>query len=65
MPYDLSVFYEAAFDQIVTHLIPPLCYSGQSTWLHTQRSRVRFPELTDSLSSSGSRTGSTKPLEDK
>jgi hypothetical protein len=41
---------------------PPLWSSGQSSWLQTQRSRVRFPVLPDFLSSSGSGTGSTQPL---
>jgi hypothetical protein len=36
--------------------------SGQSSWLLTQRSRVRFPVLPDFLSSSGSGTESTQPL---
>jgi hypothetical protein len=38
--------------------------SGQSSWLHTQRSRVQFPTLLDILSSSGSGTGSTQLLDD-
>jgi hypothetical protein len=38
--------------------------SGQSSWLHIQRSRVRFPALPDFLRSSGSGTGSTQPRED-
>jgi hypothetical protein len=29
---------------------PPLWSSGQSSWVQTHRSRVRFPELTDFLS---------------
>ena len=33
---------------------PPLWSSGQSFWLQIQRSRVRFPALTDFLSGSGS-----------
>jgi hypothetical protein len=36
--------------------------SDQSSWLITQRSRVRFPAPPDFLSSSGSGTGSTQPL---
>jgi hypothetical protein len=40
---------------------PSLCSSGRSSWLLTQRSRVRFPALGDFLSSSGSITGSTQP----
>jgi hypothetical protein len=41
---------------------PPLLPGGQSSWLLTQRSRVRFPALPDFLNSSGSGTGSTQPL---
>jgi hypothetical protein len=42
---------------------PPLWSSDQSSWLLTQRSRVRFPALPDFLSScSRSGTGSTQPL---
>jgi hypothetical protein len=41
---------------------PPRWSSGQSSWLLTQRSRVRFPALPDFLSSIGSGTGSTQPL---
>jgi hypothetical protein len=41
---------------------PPLWSNGQSSWLLTQRSRVRFPALPDFLSSSGSGTGSTQLL---
>jgi hypothetical protein len=44
--------------------LPPLCSSGQSSWLQIQRSRVRFPALPDFLRSSGSGTGSTQPRED-
>jgi hypothetical protein len=36
--------------------------SGHNSWLLTQRSLVRFPALSDFLSSSGSGTGSTKPF---
>ena len=59
----LSSFY---LQKIITHTVtarPPLWSSGQSFWLQTQRSRVRFPALTDFLSSSGSGTGSTQPRE--
>jgi hypothetical protein len=42
---------------------PPLWSSGQSSWLQFQRSRVRFLELQDFLTSSGSGTGSTQPCE--
>jgi hypothetical protein len=44
---------------------PPLWSSGQTSWLQTQRSRVRFPALPNFLSSSGSGTGSTQPREHK
>jgi hypothetical protein len=45
-----------------TAIRPPLCSSGQSSWLLNQRSRARFPALPDFLSSCGSGTGSTQPL---
>jgi hypothetical protein len=35
---------------------PPMWSSGQSSWLQIQRSRVRFPALSDFLRSSGSGT---------
>jgi hypothetical protein len=41
---------------------PPLWSSGQSSWLLTQRTQVRFLMLPDFLSSSGSGKGSTQPL---
>jgi hypothetical protein len=44
---------------------PPLWYSGESSWLQTQRSRVQFPTLPDFLRSDGSGTGSTQPCEHK
>jgi hypothetical protein len=37
--------------------------SGQSSWLHIQRSWVQFPALQDFLRSSGSGTESTQPRE--
>jgi hypothetical protein len=40
----------------------PLWSSGQSSWLLTQRSHVRFPALPGFLSTNGSGTGSTQPL---
>jgi hypothetical protein len=36
--------------------------SGHSSWLQTQKSRVRFPALPDFLSSSESGTGPTQTL---
>jgi hypothetical protein len=36
--------------------------NGQTCWLHTQRSLVRFPALPDFLGGSGSGTGSTQPM---
>jgi hypothetical protein len=41
---------------------PRLWSSGHSSWLLTQRSRVRFQALPHFLSSSGSGTGSSQPL---
>jgi hypothetical protein len=41
---------------------PPLWSGGHSSWLLTQRSRVRFLALSYFGSSSGSGTGSTQPL---
>jgi hypothetical protein len=52
-------------DTAVKAFRPPLRSSGQSFWLVNQGSRVRFPALPDFLSSSGTRTGSTQPREDK
>jgi hypothetical protein len=43
----------------------PLWSSDQSSWLQAQRSRVRFPSLSDFLSSNVSGTGSNQPYEDK
>jgi hypothetical protein len=48
----------------LAHCQPHMFSSGQSSWLKIQRSRVPFPTLTDTLSSSGSGTGSTQPRED-
>jgi hypothetical protein len=41
---------------------PPLWSSGPTSWLQTQRFRVRLLALQDFLSSSGSGAGSTQPL---
>jgi hypothetical protein len=41
----------------VCELDSALWSSGQSSWLHIQRSRVRFPALPYFLRSSGSGTG--------
>jgi hypothetical protein len=46
------------------YLGSPLWSSGQSFWLHIQRSRVRFSALPHFLRSSGSGTRSTQPRED-
>jgi hypothetical protein len=43
---------------------PFLWFSGRSSWLYIQRSRVRFPALPVFLRSSGSWTGSNQPRED-
>jgi hypothetical protein len=50
------------FLTVKIHLEPPPWSSGQTSWLQTQRSRVRMPMLPDFLSGSGSGTGSTQPL---
>jgi hypothetical protein len=60
-----SSFIYCKFTLYVYVLGPPLWSSGQSSWLLTQRSRVRFSALPDFLRSSGSGTGSTQPREDK
>ena len=60
-------------EDIYIYIGPPLWSSGQSFWLQIQRSRVRSPALPDFrspalpdfLSSSGSGTGPTQPLEVK
>jgi hypothetical protein len=50
------------FEYCIKEQWPPLCLSGQSSWLKIKRSRVRFPALPDFLSS-GSATGYTDPRE--
>jgi hypothetical protein len=42
---------------------PPLWSTGQSSSLQTERPRVRFPAIPDSLRSSGYGTGCTQPRE--
>jgi hypothetical protein len=42
-----------------------LCSLVVRIWLLTQKSRVRFPALSDFLRSSGSGTGPSSPCEDK
>jgi hypothetical protein len=44
------------FEKLVNLLRPLLFSSGESSWLQTQRSRVRFPALPDFVRSSGSGT---------
>jgi hypothetical protein len=60
--------YIVSNDRTINKLLmgkgPPLWFSGQSSSLHIQRSRVRFPALPDFMSSSGSGTGSTQPRDD-
>jgi hypothetical protein len=53
------------FNVALFRVRPPLWSSGQSSWLQTQRSWIRFQVLPDFLSSFGSRTGSNQPREDK
>jgi hypothetical protein len=62
--YILIFIIAALISGSVKHWRPPLCSSGQSSWLLNQRSRVRFPGLPDFLSTSGSVTGSSQPRED-
>jgi hypothetical protein len=62
------IFGSFIFCLIVDFFLVILCSSilwssGQSSWLQIQRSRVRFPALSDFLRSSGSETGSTQPRE--
>jgi hypothetical protein len=45
--------------------ILPLWSSGQSSWLHTTRPRVRFSLISDLLSINESGMGSTQPRKDK
>jgi predicted ferric reductase len=60
---------EVSFVQIVDGKInlkrPLLWSSGQCSWLHIQKSRVRFQTLPNFLSSSSSGTGSTQSREVK
>jgi hypothetical protein len=58
----LSVANAAVLHSVEVGRGPPLWSSGQTSWLLTQRSRVRFPALPNFLSSSGSGTGSTQLL---
>jgi hypothetical protein len=53
------------FTSLWSTITLPLWSSGQSNWLQTQRSWVRFPALPDFMSSSGSGIGSTQPQEYK
>jgi hypothetical protein len=46
-------FKSFILNQIVTCVWPPLWFSGQSSWLKIQKSRVRFPTLPDYLWNSG------------
>jgi hypothetical protein len=62
-PKDVILLCE--LDRVVAQAGPPLWSSGQTSWLQTQSSRVRFPVLPDFLSSSGSGTGSTQPREER
>jgi hypothetical protein len=49
--------------RIIVLVWPSLWYSGQSSWLQIQRSRVRVQALPDFLRSSGSGTLFTQPRE--
>jgi hypothetical protein len=58
----VSTSYKIYFNCKVYCFGPPLSSSGQSSWLLTQRSWLRFPALPNFLSSGGSGAGSTQPL---
>jgi hypothetical protein len=49
----------------IPNSMPPLWSGGHTSWLQSQRSRVRFPALPDFMTSSKSGTGCTQPREDK
>jgi hypothetical protein len=53
------------YNTVFVDVRTPLLSSGQTSWLQTQRSRVRVPALPDFLSSSGSGTGTTQTCEVK
>jgi hypothetical protein len=64
-PSERTRLVKAIFQEYIPKLwfrVDALWSSGQSSWLLTQRSRIRFPALPDFMSSSGSGTGSTQPL---
>jgi hypothetical protein len=70
-----TYMWRFTFWRVVTHAVgfmkligvvgPPLWSSGQSSWLLTHRSLVRFPALPNFLPSNGSGTGSVQSCEDK
>jgi hypothetical protein len=57
-----DVMHILSFVKIGSGIRPPLWSSGQSSWLLTQRSRVRFLALPDFPTRNGSGAGSTQPL---
>jgi hypothetical protein len=64
----ILVFYTGAatfLSRSSLFILNPLWSTGQSSWLQTQRSRVRLPALQEFPRSSGSGTESTQPREDK
>jgi hypothetical protein len=61
-PLFVSCLYKEESKDKGTWSSSPLWSSGQSSWPQTLRSRVRFPAVSDFLSSSWSGTGSTQPL---
>ena len=66
LPEVFLVFWFRIMKQSIFSVYCTVWSSGQSFWLKIQRSRVRFPALSDFLSSSsGSGTGSTQPREVK
>jgi hypothetical protein len=60
--YTVSSTSAFSYKYSVEVVWPPIWSNGQSSWLLSQRSRVRFPALPDFLSSSGSGKVPTQPL---
>jgi hypothetical protein len=62
-PFDTMEIYLKYTNDLFFFFVkwPPLWSSGQSSWLLTQRSRVRFPAPPNFLSSSGSGKVSAQP----
>jgi hypothetical protein len=62
----ITHFFESAASEVLTAWVVKISIFWDITpifWLQIQKSRVRFPALSDFLRSSGSGTGSTQPHE--